>query len=47
MLLAQDEILPFEGTGWNWRGLSQKEKDKYEVILLICGILKNNAKDQG
>ena len=44
------EIMPFAAT---WMDLeviilsevSQKEKDKYHMISLICGILKNDTKE--
>ena len=41
--LKKDDIMPFEATWMELETLilsevSQKEKDKYHMILLICGI---------
>ena len=48
--IKKNEIMSFAAT---WRDLetvilseaSQTEKDKYPMILLICGILKNGANE--
>ena len=48
--MEKNEIMPFAST---WMELqiiklsevSQTEKDKYHMISLICGILKNSTKE--
>ena len=48
--IKKNEIMPFAAT---WMDLeiiilsevSQTEKDKYHMILLICGILKNDTNE--
>ena len=37
ILLSHNKIMPFATT---WTDLSQREKDKYHMVSLICGILK-------
>ena len=49
-VIKKNEIMPFAAT---WLDLekvilsevNQTEKDKYHMILLICGILKNGANE--
>ena len=43
LTIKQNEILPFETTWMDLKGIipseiSQAEKDKYHMILIICGI---------
>ena len=47
--IEKNEILPFAAIWMELEGImlseiSQKEKDKYCMISLICGILKNKTK---
>ena len=49
-ILLSHEILPFATTWMDLEGImlseiSQTEKDKYCVISLICGILKNDTNE--
>ena len=46
--IKKNEILPFETTWMDLKSIvlseiSQREKDKYCMILLICGILKKKS----